>query len=426
MKILAVDDCENILNYIEICLTSEISDAEVTLYDSLRRGKPDRDFHWDAYDVLLLDYNLGNNQTGVGWLEEFREQPGFPKTVLVTATTNPAVVSDAIRAGADSYLNKSELTPERLAAVVREIISPPITELPRAANGSNTRFQERFTTTPKSRSPDASPAPDLSGAYRFGHLMASGSLSDIYLAERESDGLTVVIKTLDRSSEAVSEATQRFLLEGQLLRGLSSPYVAKVYEHGVTNSYHYIAMEFFSRGDLKQRIENGVRAEDALIYASNIACGLQAIHEAGIVHRDLKPANVMFRSDDSMGLADFGISKDLGRSLGLTMEGSILGSIHYLSPEQARGLPADPRSDLYSLGVTFYEMLTGTRPYLGERISAIIFQHLHADIPVLGPEHEAAQLLLNHLMAKDPADRYQNAGEVIDELSSLYSMGVFA
>ena len=108
-----------------------------------------------------------------------------------------------------------------------------------------------------------------------------------------------------------------------------------------------------------------------------------AIHAQGIVHRDLKPGNIMFRADDGLALADFGISKRLDRTSDLTNHGSVLGTPNYLSPEQALGRDADQRADLYSAGVIFYEMLTGQKPFRAETASALVYQHVHADVPTL-------------------------------------------
>ena len=156
-----------------------------------------------------------------------------------------------------------------------------------------------------------------------------------------------------------------------------------------------------------------------MTHLHNIARGLKAIHKVGIVHRDLKPANVMFRDDDSLALVDFGISKRVSEGFELTTAGTVIGTPHYLSPEQAEGLPADQRSDLYGLGVMFYEMLTGKKPYHGDTVSALIFQHLHAPIPRLPEELELMQPLLNKLMAKNPDDRYASTAELLNTLNDM-------
>jgi serine/threonine protein kinase len=144
------------------------------------------------------------------------------------------------------------------------------------------------------------------------------------------------------------------------------------------------------------------------------------VHAAGIVHRDLKPENVMLRPDDSVALADFGAAKPLqnDESLGLaqTRHGEVVGTPYYLSPEQARGDPITPASDLYSLGVMFYEMLTGSRPFGGETLDLLLARHLSAQAPPLPRDLGALQPMLDRLLAKSPQDRYGHARELLDDL----------
>jgi serine/threonine protein kinase len=221
---------------------------------------------------------------------------------------------------------------------------------------------------------------------------------------------------MDLQSIDDATVTQRFAQEAILLSEIDSPYVVKFYGHDFTPKYGYIAVEFFTRGDLKQRIENGVNREESLLYTLNIAFGLEAIHTRNIVHRDLKPGNIMFRSDDSLALADFGISKDLGRSRDLTKTGSILGTLNYLSPEQGLGQQVDQRTDLYGLGMIMFEMLAGEKAYRASSPGALVYKHLYADVPTL-PSHLAKyQSIIDHLLAKDPADRYQTASELVVNL----------
>jgi serine/threonine protein kinase len=256
--------------------------------------------------------------------------------------------------------------------------------------------------------------------YRFGGVIGRGISCTVYVGERVQDGLTVAIKILDRSIAHEPEHLQRFIREGKLVSEVESPHVVKIHEQGFTNKYGFLVMEFFARGNLKRRIEQGISKEDAINYLHYIACGLEAVHDVGIVHRHVKPANVMFRADDSIALSDFGISKRMSASSDdLTSAGTVIGTPHYLSPEQALGVQADRGSDLYSLGVIFYEMLTGQKPYHGDTVSALIFQHLHAPVPVLPFECADMQPLLAKLMAKDPKDRFKSTSELFSMLTKM-------
>ena len=414
MKILLIDDCEITLESMHIFLEQEIPGVEVTEYPSLRLGKPAPEFNWAAYDVLLLDYDLGNGQTGTDWLRESVNSPGFPRTILITGVGDAYVVADAIKLGAAGYLNKADLNPERLAEVVYEVLAHPSGGSP---DGSAVSPLEAEAMTHGFERERASKGDPGRPSYRFGGVIGRGIACTVYVGERVQDGLTVALKILDRSMAHDPENMQRFIREGMLVSEVDSPHVVKIYEQGFTNKYGFIAMEFFGRGNLKQRIEQGVSKQDAINYLRYIACGLKAIHDVGIVHRDLKPSNIMFRDDDSIALADFGISKRMSVGSDLTCAGTVIGTPHYLSPEQAQGVQADRGSDLYSLGVIFYEMLTGRKPYHGDTVSALIFQHLHAPIPALPMECSDMQPLLAKLMAKDPKGRFKSSSELLSVLT---------
>jgi DNA-binding NarL/FixJ family response regulator len=416
MKILLIDDCEITLESMHIFLEQEIPGVEVTEYPSLRLGKPASDFNWAAYDVLLLDYDLGNGQTGTDWLRESVNRPGFPRTILITGVGDSYVVADAIKLGAAGYLNKADLNPERLAEVVYEVLAHPNGDSPEMSPVSPLEAEAMTHGFERER---ASKGDTGRPSYRFGGVIGRGIACTVYVGKRMQDGLTVAIKILDRSMAHDPEHLQRFIREGMLVSEVESPHVVKIHEQGFTNKYGFIAMEFFGRGNLKQRIEQGISKEDALNYLRYIASGLGAVHDVGIVHRDLKPTNIMFREDDSIALADFGISKRMSAGSDLTCAGTIIGTPHYLSPEQAQGVQADQRSDLYSLGVIFYEMLTGRKPYHGDTVSALIFQHLHAPIPNLPMECADMQPLLAKMMAKNPEDRFKSTSELLSVLTKM-------
>jgi serine/threonine-protein kinase PpkA len=175
-------------------------------------------------------------------------------------------------------------------------------------------------------------------------------------------------------------------------------------------------MEYLDGGDLKHKIVEGIRERQAVNYLKQIASALSRIHEVGILHRDLKPGNIMLRADDSIALIDFGLAKRMRLSLEITGHGEIFGTPYYMSPEQGHAGEVDQRSDIYSLGIIFYEMLTGEKPFRADTALGIVYLHANAPVPMLPVRFSAYQALLNMMLAKDADDRLESAGEVLEWL----------
>ncbi len=419
MKLIIVDDSKEYMILIRRMLASVIPDIEVTEYDPEQQGRPSAEFDWGFYDVLLIDYQLGLHENGLDWIEQFRRAPGFPPVILMTSIGDEYVAARAIKLGASDFIKKTDIDAKRLAAMVRvaaaeraKRISPDDTTI--KAKIDNDAFVFREFKFNQERTPDGQRI-----GYRFVRLIGQGASSRVYLAERLSDRMTLVLKIMDVTSIKEPQALQRFVQEAELVAELDSPYVVHFLEHGFTKHYGYIAMEFFTRGDLKQRIEHGISLPDAINYVRHIGYGVSAIHAAGIIHRDLKPGNIMFRSDDSLALADFGISKRLDDTSEITKLGSVLGTPNYISPEQALGRTVDQRSDLYSTGVIFFEMLTGRKPFRAETAPALVYQHVHAAIPQLPDHLQSYQPIVEMLLAKEPDERFSSADEFVEGLMSI-------
>jgi serine/threonine protein kinase len=230
--------------------------------------------------------------------------------------------------------------------------------------------------------------------------------------------LQTVLKVL-RQVPDYGDATgvfDRFLHEYEVIADLDHPNIVRIYDFGVSDDHVHIAMEYLSGGDLGQKITAGVVEKDALDYTRQIAGALHNLHSAGILHRDLKPGNIMLREDGSMALIDFGLAEKMQRDSGAAGTDGIFGTPHYMSPEQGRGRVVDARSDLYALGVIFFEMLTGKKAFNGSDPMSILFNHSEAPLPVLPRRLSRHQPLVNLLLAKKPQDRLQSAPEVLDWL----------
>lgn len=273
--------------------------------------------------------------------------------------------------------------------------------------------------------------PDFEQRYRFGSVMirghrcirqvGSGGMCTIYLAESERAGTLVVLKVFNQVPD-VSERIvgfDRFLQEYEIVAGLKHENIVRIYDLGIADDHAYIAMEHFPAGDLRRRMKAPILPMTALKYVQQIASALEAIHSVGVLHRDLKPANVMLRTDGSLCLIDFGLAKANEMEVSLTGTREIFGTPYYMSPEQGHAEVIDARSDLYSLGVMFYEMLTGHKPYTGATAMEVIYKHKRAELPPLEPELAGYQPMLTRLLAKSPADRFQSAHELLEAISAF-------
>ena len=212
------------------------------------------------------------------------------------------------------------------------------------------------------------------------------------------------------------EDAGRFQREYEIISSIEHRAIAEIYDFGSLPRHLYLAMEYFPCGDLRDRLRNPLSVDESLYYLRTIAEALRVIHVFGILHRDLKPANVMLREDNSPVLIDFGLARRSLEDNATTGIGQVLGSPYYISPEQSQGKRVDARTDLYSLGVMFYEMLTGQRPYTGRTAVAIMTQHTSAAVPQLPEACAAQQPLLERLMAKQQSARYATVDELLADL----------
>jgi beta-lactam-binding protein with PASTA domain len=259
--------------------------------------------------------------------------------------------------------------------------------------------------------------------YVIKRKLGSGGMADVYLAEDQELGRRVALKLLNDRHASDEQFVERFRREAQSAAGLNHPSIVSIFDRGYAESTYYIAMEFLDGRTLKELlIRNGpTPVPIAIDYARQILGALSFAHRNGIVHRDIKPHNIIVGSDGRLKVTDFGIARS-GASQ-MTEAGSIVGTAQYLSPEQARGAPVDPRSDLYSLGIVLYEMLTGHVPFTGDTPVEIAMKHL-SQVPEppskLRPDvpHDLDAIVMRAL-AKDPDQRYESAEEMDADLARV-------
>lgn len=249
--------------------------------------------------------------------------------------------------------------------------------------------------------------------YRILKLLGQGGMADVYLGVQENLNREVAIKVLIPSLFRDQQFSIRFIKEAQTAAQLVHPNIITIHDVGKTGDFFYIVMEYLSQS-LNQRIkETGIVSPDqALKIIKMIAAALDYAHNRGFIHRDIKPDNIMFRTDGTVVLVDFGIARAMDSSTQLTRTGMSIGTPHYMSPEQCRGEKIDGRSDIYSLGVQLFELLTGKVPYRAENTAGIIIKHIQEPVPTLPEQFKYLQPLLSKMMAKKKDERMARGKEV--------------
>jgi len=260
--------------------------------------------------------------------------------------------------------------------------------------------------------------------YQILEKIGSGGMGEVYLAEDTKLKRRVALKFLPRGLTREDDAKQRFIQEARAAAGLDHVNICSVYEIDETdNDQMFIAMAFYEGDTLKEKIDKGpLKIDEAIDTAIQIAQGLERAHESGIIHRDIKSANIIVTKRNEVKILDFGLAKLKGVSQ-LTKESSTLGTIHYMSPEQALGKDVDHRTDIWSLGVVFYEMVTGQLPFKGDYEQAVVYSILNEE-----PESVTAlrsgvpmelERVINKALAKEPKERFQGISELLVDLKVL-------
>jgi serine/threonine protein kinase len=387
-------------------------DAELTLWDPVRHGKPTVGFDWRRFDALLLDDAPGAGQDGLEWLREFRAEGPAPPTLVLSDAGGEDIAVRAIKAGAADCLKKSDLTGIRLAMAIKEAMLEAV-DIARNADALRTTQQLRVAEIGE---PAGNVELDIRG-YKVLRKIGEGGMSRVFLAERDADGLQLVLKMLDPKLASDTASRARFLREYKIIQRIQNEHVVMIFDHGFASDNPWLAMEYFPGGDLQERIRKGISSMGSLKILVQLAEALDAVHSAGVVHRDLKPQNIMFRANHRPAILDFGLAREIDATSTLTQKGMVMATPLYMSPEQCLGHPHDARGDLYAAGVILYEMLTGKHAYEGDNASALAYQHVHGTIPRLPKRLAGYQPLVDRLLAKRPEDRFQSARELFNYIA---------
>ncbi len=404
-RILILTDQSDFARALEQHVSIIWPEAECRVHSPLQSGRLHPAFTAAGYDAVLLDDRVERG-AGEVWLDNLLHRSSFPPVLYFARGDDPARAVRVVERGAIASLVRERIDHRRLSQGLRDAVL---------------RRRDQVTlwrSTPECDEASRFGPVKIIGC-RFVRALAEGGDARVYLAESERAGDMVVLKVL-RERPDVGEGHQqfaRFLQEYELISNIRHAHVVRIYDLGIADDHAYIAMEYFPRGDLRARIAKGIERRRAVDYLAQMASALHVVHSVGVLHRDLKPGNIMVRADDSLALIDFGLAKHGDAALEMTAAGAIFGTPYYMSPEQGHGREVDSRSDLYSLGVIFFEMLMRRKPFLAATPMGVIYLHANAPTPTLEGESVIYQPLLQRLLAKSPDERFSSAAELLTALA---------
>lgn len=376
-------------------------ESEVVEYNPRQRGGLAEEIRAQGFDAVVLDhacYDVDGTASSIQELKRLTARAGFAPVIFLAGQSGDALCEAALSAGACAAAGRQDTARESLFAALAGAAAIQADARAQRHHSGQMAQDQRFSGA---RIP----------GYRRIRTLAVGHFAEMHVAESDLRGELVAIKVArDVTTDSdLDHAFRRLLQEHDMAQRVDPEYTVKAYDLGISDEHAYMIMEYFDAGDLRRRLRSPLSNCDALQLAQAIAQGLAAVHATGVLHRDLKPANIMLRRGGGVALIDFGLAKDAALAADITDAGQIIGTPHYMSPEQGHGEPIDVRSDLYSLGVILFEMLTGRKPFVAENPMAIIYMHRKSPVPQLPVAQAALQPLLQKLLAKRPADRFESA-----------------
>lgn len=419
INFLIVDDDKSIRVLLKKQLLKHYPDAIVELYDPYEQGIPNHNYNWEKHDIVLLDYDLGMKYyTGMDWLKRIKHLDNPPLVIMVTGQGNQKLAVDAIKSGADNYLPKYDVVTSKLHEIIDETV---------ALKKNTENFIKNYNKSSKLKNNkvDILLAEDEGNifeyyidGYNYLATITQSSTTTIF-AEQKSDGKQVVIKIL-KILDYNQKAVMRFKKEIEILSKIDHPNIIKILEFGVNDDYVFYVMPYFKKGDLFSYIKefslDKITSKKLII---DLIHGLSELHKHGIIHRDLKPHNILLSDNDIPVIADLGVAKDLSTAGEITMKGELLGTPYYMSPEQFTDMNIDYRSDIYSLGVIFYELLTGKLPYTGETLMEIVYNQSYEKMPLLSDDLKQYEKIIFKMIDKKRENRYQSVSEILDDIEHV-------
>ena len=356
-------------------------------------------------DLLLSDIRLPG-QSGLELLATLRASHGtmLLPVILITSVAERQVFRRGMELGADDFITKP-LTVEEVTRAVDA----------RLARAHAATSLERVNAI----SGNSNAAPVTIGPFRIEKRLARSVGAEVYLGHSAA-GIRAAIKVLSDTAATLDDPVrERFMREIETAATVVHPNLAAVLDRGMSERGPYVVFEYFPMGDLASSLSRGISPNLACRIVVQVAAGLEALHQAGIVHRDVKPANIMIRSASSFAVTDFGAAKRMRIDTSLTMDGRIIGTPSYVSPEQITRKPVGPQTDIYSLGVVLYELLAGSKPFAGDDFHQVLYSHVAVAPPPLPARLAKFQPVLDRMLAKDPAARYSSCAELAAAVNTL-------
>jgi DNA-binding NarL/FixJ family response regulator len=352
--------------------------------------------------MFIVEFSPPDAATGsLASLKRLHEQaPNLPIFVFARGG-NERSAARAMKLGASDYWPIHSVIVGELCSALQPLIEPPAAA---AANTAAERWRQ----------------PEVAG-YTMMKKIAQSSAASVFLARNNEFPQPVALKIEAITGQHVVSLAdrERFTKECEILSKLNHRSVANVLDFGTTDDYLYLALEYFPCGSLRERLKHPVSEADAVNYAHQIGEALQIVHAARVVHRDLKPSNLMLTNENRLVLIDFGSARTQFMPSEMATSGDCTGTPYYVCPEQIDDRDPDARGDLYSLGVVFYEMLSGSLPFTGKTLADILTAHRSAPVPRLAEHLSAYQSIIDRLLAKDPKQRFASAADFLDALDAL-------